>query len=137
MRGPTLLFAPTKTYCPVSVNLREKWNPFFSSLSPLFVSPFFFFPPLFFLFIFSFLPYPLALPSFISSPNFFSFSLYFLFPFLSFSLLFLFIFLFFSSLFASPTHIDQKWGKLPSTILSCHLSSQQFSLFFFLSLSYT
>ena len=83
-------------------------------------------------FLLFFFPYSPTLPSFVCSPSFFSFSLYFIFLLsLIFSYLSFSLFLFFSSLFASPTRIDQKWGKLPPTFLPCHLSSLQFSLFLY------
>ena len=68
MRGPTLSFAPTKTYGPISVNLREKLKlislklffsllsrilPFAAKMWPSFFDfPFFLIPFIFFLFLF-------------------------------------------------------------------------------------
>ena len=130
MHGSTLPFAPTKTYNPVSVNLRDKWNLFFFSLSLMFVCPslFFLFPHLF--------SYPPDLPFFCL----FSFSFLFNFPLSIFSSLFL-PFLFSISLFYYHQPMVQKWGKLPPTFLNCLLSSSQifliFSLFSFPSFSST
>ena len=149
MRGPNFPFAPTKTYCPISVNLREKWKPLFlfslCSFPPSLSFFFFFLPSFLYFFSWSY-PHRIFLVCYllILSPSFLSFLLFFFlihphflllfilllsfhflfisfFSFLSFS--FLFLFLLFSSLFASPTPIDQKWGKLPPVFLPCHLSS--------------
>ena len=119
MRGPTLPFAPTKTYDPISVNLREKLKLISSksfSLSSHTHSP----SPLFFFFLFA--PYQFLLFSF-----FFS-----LISFLS-------LFYFFSHLifsFGSPSPIEIKWGKLPPIFPFGHLSSpylsSYFPLFFFI-----
>ena len=78
MRGPTLPFAPTKTYSPISVDLREKQFFSFLSLSFLLFSlsaspppPFLYFLHLFdFFFLFDFFPlFSLFLSFFLAFPS--------------------------------------------------------------------
>ena len=96
MRGSTLPFAPMKTYGLVSVNLREKWNLFFFSLSPIRFSLSLFAFSSFLFFPLSFFIHP-NFPSLVCSPSHFFFIFHFLFSFF-FSSIFLH-FLFSISLF--------------------------------------
>ena len=112
-------FTPTKTYGPVSVNLREKWNPFFLSLSCSFL-PYFSFPVISFFSSFLFL---LIHPHFL---------LLFVLLLISFSFSFssfLFHFLFTLFIFALLPY-GSKWRKLPATFLLCHMSPLHFFLIF-------
>ena len=131
MHGPTLPFAPTKTYGLVSINLREKWNPFFFFLSLVRFSLLFLSP--------SFLSFLLFFSSLSTRTSFICLLSSFLLIFSLFHFLFSFFFFFSFSypfLLLLPVLI-KSGGNFPPTFLPCHLSSLQFFLFFFHSLSYT
>ena len=144
MRGSTLPFAPTNTYGSVTINLIEKWNLFFFSLSPIRFSLSLFAFYSFFLFFPLSFSYPPELPFF----GLFSFSFLFHFPFSLFShflfsffsLIFLFssnTFLFLLLIFFPQPNLS-KWRKLHPTFLlaTCHLMYFLDFLYFFFLLYY-
>ena len=112
MRGSNCPFTPTKTYDPVSINLREKWNLFSLSLSLVHfsLSLSFCFFLLHFLPSFIFLSTRTSLLWYVLLLISFSFSI---FSFLSFSLLFIFIFYFpsFSLFYLSFLLLSTEWSK--------------------------
>ena len=158
MRGPNFPFAPTKTYCPISVNLREKWKPLFlfslCSFPPS-LSFFFFFFPLFYTFSLGLIPTEYSwFATFSFSPPpfflfFFSFSLFtrtsffclfsfflFIFSLFHFSHFFHFLFSFFFS-FSPPfllllPLLIKSGGNFPpfSYLATCHLYNFLYFSFF-------